>query len=53
MRYVKLPMENTYAFLERLKEWGKLYAPVKISEKFYDFREIDDVKKVEFNYTRG
>ncbi len=28
MRYVKLPpRENTYAFLERLKEWGKLYAP--------------------------
>ncbi|HII60295.1 NADPH-dependent hydrogenase/sulfhydrogenase 1 subunit beta [Pyrococcus horikoshii] len=52
MRYVKLPKENTYEFLERLKEWGKLYAPVKISEKFYDFREIDDVRKVEFHYTR-
>ena len=52
MRYVKLPRENTYAFLERLREWGRLYAPVKISERFYDFLEVDDVRKVEFNYTR-
>ncbi len=25
---------------------------MKISEKFYDFREIDDVRKVEFHYNR-
>ena len=52
MRYVKLPKENTYEFLERLKDWGTLYAPIKISEKFYDFREVDDVKKIEFKYNR-
>ncbi len=52
MRYVKLPKENTYEFLERLKNFGKLYAPVKVSEKFYDFQEVDYVKKVEFNYVR-
>lgn len=38
--------------LERLEDWRKLYAPVKISDKFHDFREIDDVRKVEFRYTR-
>jgi len=52
MRYVKLPKENTYEFLERLKDWGRLYAPVKISEKFYDFREVEDVRNVEFHYNR-
>ncbi|ASJ10785.1 hydrogenase [Thermococcus sp. P6] len=52
MRYVKLSRENTYEFLERLKSFGKLYGPVKVSEKFYDFREIDDVRKVEFDYVR-
>jgi len=52
VRYVKLPKENTYEFLETLKDWGKLYAPVKISEKFYDFKEVEDVRDVEFNYNR-
>ena len=52
MRYVKLPKEHVYKFMEALKDWGTLYAPIKISEKFYDFRKIEDVQKVEFNYHR-
>ena len=52
MRYVKLPEEKVYEFLERLKGHGPLYAPVKVSEKCVDFREIDDVKDVVFEYTR-
>ncbi len=52
MRYVKLPKEKVCEFLERLKSMGTLYGPKKISEKFYDFREIGDVKEVEFEYNR-
>ena len=52
MRYVKLPKEKVCEFLERLKSMGALYGPKKISEKFYDFREIGDVKEVEFEYNR-
>lgn len=52
MRYVKIKKENVYDFLERLKKYGKLYAPVKISDKFYDRKEIDDVKKIAFDYIR-
>jgi len=52
MRYIKISKENTYKFLERLKEVGTLHAPMKISEKFYDFCEVDDVKEVAFEYNR-
>jgi sulfhydrogenase subunit beta (sulfur reductase) len=52
MRYVKLPQSKVFEFLERLKSRGTLYGPKKISEKFYDFREVDDVKEVEFEYNR-
>ncbi|TXT53934.1 MAG: Sulfhydrogenase 1 subunit beta [Candidatus Thorarchaeota archaeon] len=52
MRYVKISPENTYEFLSRLKGMGTLYAPSKISEQFYDFQEVDDVKDVEFDYHR-
>jgi len=52
LRYVKISKQNTYEFLERLKKIGTLYAPHKISEKFYDFCEVDDVKDVEFDYQR-
>ncbi len=52
MRYVKIPKQNIPAFLEYLKEYGNLYAPVRISEKFFDFREIDDVSLVAFSYNR-
>ncbi|TFF91472.1 hydrogenase, partial [Candidatus Thorarchaeota archaeon] len=52
MRYVKISKPDTYVFLERLKDIGHLYAPHKISEKFYDFCEVDDVKQVEFDYNR-
>ncbi|KAA0004027.1 MAG: hydrogenase [Thermoplasmata archaeon] len=52
MRYLKLEQEKVHDFLKILSTYGELYAPVKISEKFYDFRKIDDVKDVEFDYTR-
>ena len=52
MRYVKIKEDKIYEFLERLKNYGKLYAPVKISEKFYDRKEIDDVGKIAFDYQR-
>lgn len=52
MRYVKITSEKIYDFLERLKNYGKLYAPVKISEKFYDRKEIDDVREISFEYIR-
>lgn len=52
MRYVKISKENTYEFLERLKAKGTLYAPQKISDKFFDFCEVSDVRDVEFHYHR-
>ncbi len=52
MRYVKLAEEKLYEFLERLKEYGKLYAPVKISDKFYDRKEIENVEDIAFEYIR-
>ena len=52
MRYVKIYNEKMQEFLERLKNYGKLYAPVKISDKFYDRKEIDDVKKISFDCLR-
>ena len=52
MRYVKIKNEKLNAFLEALKDYGVLHAPVKISEKFYDFHKIDDISKVELNYNR-
>ncbi|KAA0014007.1 MAG: hydrogenase [Thermoplasmata archaeon] len=52
MRYVKIKGDKIYEFLERLKNYGKLYAPVKISEKFYDRKEIDDVGEIAFDYQR-
>lgn len=52
MRYVKLPKERIYEFIEILKKYGTLYAPKKISEKFFDFRKIDNVQDVVFDYHR-
>ena len=52
MRYVKIYKEKVFDFLERLKNYGKLYAPVKISEKFYDRKEIEDVEQIAFDYNR-
>ena len=45
MRYVKIANEQIHDFLNQLKQYGKLYAPVKVSDKFYDRKEIDDVVK--------
>lgn len=52
MRYVKLKKDKVFEFLEYLKDFGILHAPIKISEKSYDFKEIDDVKQIEFDYNR-
>ncbi len=52
LRYVKISKANTYKFLDCLKTKGTLYAPTRISERFYDFCEVDDVKDVEFHYDR-
>lgn len=53
MRYVKILRENVDEFLKRINEdYGKLYAPVQISDKFYDFREINDIESIVFDYNR-
>ena len=52
MRYLKLENGRVNEFLEQLSAYGDLYAPVKISEEFYDYRKIDDVDDVAFDYTR-
>lgn len=52
MRYVKIKNEHIYEFLTRLKAYGSLYAPKKISEKSYDFRSVEDVQDVVFDYNR-
>ncbi|MBC7081708.1 MAG: 4Fe-4S dicluster domain-containing protein [Thermoplasmatales archaeon] len=52
MRYLKIEKDKTYEFLEKLKKYGKLYAPVKISDKFYVRKEIEDVKEIAFDYQR-
>jgi sulfhydrogenase subunit beta (sulfur reductase) len=52
MRYVKLPTEKVFEFIERLKAYGRLYAPVKVSDTYYARREIDDVRDIAFEYVR-
>jgi len=52
MRYLKLGSHNIDKFLERISNYGDLYAPQKISEKFYDYRKVEDISQVEFNYNR-
>lgn len=52
LRYVKLHKDKVHDFLERLKAFGPLYGPKKISEKFYNFLPIEDVHEVEFKYNR-
>jgi sulfhydrogenase subunit beta (sulfur reductase) len=52
MRYVKIRKENINNFLEYLISYGEFYAPIKISEKFYDYRKVDDIHLVEFKYDR-
>ena len=46
-----LPQKNLTEFLEGLRRLGKLIAPVKKGEKFV-FEVVDDVSKVEIDYTR-
>ncbi|HDH81670.1 MAG TPA: hydrogenase, partial [Thermoplasmatales archaeon] len=52
MRYLKLGSRNIDEFLGRISNYGDLYAPQKISEKFYDYRKVEDISQVEFNYNR-
>ena len=52
MRYLKLKQEKMNEFLERLKVFGILYGPKLISERFYDFKRIEDVNEIEFHYNR-
>lgn len=52
MRYVKIANKQIHDFLNQLKQYGKLYAPVKVSDKFYDRKEIDDVRDIAFDYVR-
>ncbi|CAB49860.1 NAD(P)-dependent hydrogenase/sulfhydrogenase 2 subunit beta [Pyrococcus abyssi] len=51
MRYVKLPVENFQEFFERLKEIGKIYAPVR-HNSIYKFEEVQELSEVSLNYTR-
>lgn len=52
MRYVKIKNKHISEFLERLKAYGNLFAPQKISEKSYDFKLVEDVQDVIFDYNR-
>lgn len=52
MRYLKINSGHVHPFLERLSTYGTLYGPVKISEEFHDYRKIEDVRDVAFEYTR-
>lgn len=52
MRYTKLRKENFHEFLRVLERYGKVYAPHRISEKFYDFREMRDPNDVVTEYPR-
>jgi len=52
LRYVKLPFDKKREFLNALKSYGNLYAPMSISEKAFDFKEIDSVSEIRFDYTR-
>ncbi len=52
MRYLKLENGRVNDFLEQLSAYGDLYAPTRISEEFYDYRKIEDVDDVAFDYTR-
>ncbi len=53
LRYVKLPNKNVITFLEQLKSHGEFIGPIKISEKFYDFRKVEDVNEIELHYNRS
>ncbi|AEC52470.1 hydrogenase (cytochrome-c3 hydrogenase beta chain) [Pyrococcus sp. NA2] len=51
MRYVKLPSENFPEFFEKLKEIGKVYAPVR-HNSIYKFDIVQDLSEVALDYTR-
>jgi sulfhydrogenase subunit beta (sulfur reductase) len=53
MRYIKLKKGRMSEFLESLKPYGSLIAPIRVSEKSIDFREISDVNQVIFDYQRS
>lgn len=48
---MKLPRENFTAFFESLKNYGKVYGPVKISES-YGFKEVSNVAQLSLEYPR-
>ncbi len=52
MRYVKLPFEKRKEFLSALKNYGSLYAPVSISENNFDFKPVENVDEIRFDYNR-
>jgi len=52
MRYLKLLFEKKMEFLEALKAYGTLYAPVRISEKSFDYKPVDRVEDIQFRYNR-
>ncbi|MHA1868345.1 MAG: 4Fe-4S dicluster domain-containing protein [Candidatus Heimdallarchaeaceae archaeon] len=54
MRYVKLKKEKIKEFLLALQDYGELYAPIKVSEKYFDFRKIinEQVDEVVLDYNR-
>ena len=50
MKQVKLPRGNLFPFIEKLKEFGNLYAPVSKGTKSFVFDRVEDPAKIEINY---
>ncbi len=52
MRYEKLAYEDRHKFFRVLKERGTVVGPVKVSEKSYDFKEVERWEDMDLHYTR-
>jgi sulfhydrogenase subunit beta (sulfur reductase) len=50
--YTKIRKENFYSFLINLTKYGKIFAPVKRGDSFYEFKEISSFKGINLIYPR-
>jgi len=50
--YLKLPKENFDAFFESLKDFGKIYGPVKTGVSVHAFKEVSSANQMDLSYTR-
>jgi len=52
MKILNLPKKNLLKFVESLKEFGEVNAPIKKGSNSFAFDRIKEFKKINLNYTR-